>query len=881
MKVSTSFLFFFGAFVLEMSIVHANHGNFQNCSKSQHAGIGVVVEKSSRVGREQTIAMDMAIHDICRITKTACSCPILYVKDSQGNPARSVYEVMDLMDHKQVHAIIGTISPEEATLVAEFDKATKNIPIISLTPTATTSLPQSAALTSFVQMSHDITTHTECIAAIIGHFNWRKVTSIYEDHSTFSSSHSLLTHLSDALQLVGSTIECHFTFPPLHYLSNPSIFIEEKLKKLKMKGNKVFILLKSSLASCILLFEKANQLGMMEKGYVWIISDDISSLLDSVDQSVILSMQGVVGFKTNFEDTSESFRDFKLQFRSKFRTKYPNEEYSNPSIYAARTYDATWAVVRSIQASNGLSSSKDILESILQTEFSGVSGNISFKDGKLAQHPTFTIINVIGRSYREIDFWSPDFGFSRHKLGNGEGSLDLIYWPGGTQKIPTGQIWSGNEGKPLKIGVPAKGAFNQFVKVSYDPNKNKTSVTGFSIEVFEAAVKQLPYSLSYIYIPYNGSYDEMVAEVYNKTLDAAVGDTEIMADRYEYAEFSQPYIDSGLVRVVPIKSNSMKEGFIFLYAFTAKMWIILLAMTIGTVSIVWFNEHVHGNEDFEASSSLECISRMLWFAVAVLSLAHREVIKNNLSRLVLSTWFFVNVIVAASFTATLSSIMTVSTFQQPLDHLGNNDVVGCNGNSFIVRYLVNVLHYKPENIRNINSIEDYPEAFKKGEIAMAFFVSPHASVFLGKYCHDYEKIGPTYKLGGFGFVFQKGSPLVEDISEAVLKLTQNGEINTLNENMLRSSSNCSLLAQESNGPRGTLGPKPFTGLFMISGSISALVFFTTLGRLVADHQASIWSLTLSTVIIRRIGKWLMLLLIRIRVIQCDPNVEMTLNQETA
>lgn len=92
MKVSTSFLFFIGAFVLEMSIVHANHENFQNCWKSQHAGIGVMVEKSSRIGREQTIAMEMAIHDMCRITKSACSCPILHVKDSQGNPARSVYE---------------------------------------------------------------------------------------------------------------------------------------------------------------------------------------------------------------------------------------------------------------------------------------------------------------------------------------------------------------------------------------------------------------------------------------------------------------------------------------------------------------------------------------------------------------------------------------------------------------------------------------------------------------------------------------------------------------------------------------------------------------------------------------------------------------------
>lgn len=119
-----------------------------------------------------------------------------------------------------------------------------------------------------------------------------------------------------------------------------------------------------------------------------------------------------------------------------------------------------------------------------------------------------------------------------------------------------------------------------------------------------------------------------------QSLDAAVGDTEIIADRYEYAEFSQPYMDSGLIKVVPIKSDAMKEGFIFLYAFTTKMWIILLAMTIGTVSIVWFNEHVHGNEDFEASSSLECISRMLWFAVAVLSLAHSKT-----HRALLSSYF--------------------------------------------------------------------------------------------------------------------------------------------------------------------------------------------------------------------------------------------------
>lgn len=95
--------------------------------------------------------------------------------------------------------------------------------------------------------------------------------------------------------------------------------------------------------------------------------------------------------------------------------------------------------------------------------------------------------------------------------------------------------------------------------------------------------------------------------------------------------------------------------------------------------------------------------------------------------------------------------MTVSRFQQSLD-LQSNDIVGCDGNSFIVHYLVNVLNFRPENIMQINSSEDYHEAFKKRKIAAAFFVSPHANVFLAKYCHSYEKIGRTHKLGGFGFV---------------------------------------------------------------------------------------------------------------------------------
>lgn len=77
--------------------------------------------------------------------------------------------------------------------------------------------------------------------------------------------------------------------------------------------------------------------------------DEIAGVLDSIPSPVMLNMQGVIGFKNNYEDTSESFRDFRTKFRRMYRSKYPEEEeYSNPSFYALRAYDATWIVAKAL-----------------------------------------------------------------------------------------------------------------------------------------------------------------------------------------------------------------------------------------------------------------------------------------------------------------------------------------------------------------------------------------------------------------------------------------------------------------------------------------------------------------------------------------------------
>ncbi|KAK9270116.1 hypothetical protein L1049_025690 [Liquidambar formosana] len=469
---------------------------------------------------------------------------------------------------------------------------------------------------------------------------------------------------------------------------------------------------------------------MMEKGYVWIVSDEIASLLDSVEDSVISNMQGVIGFKTIFVDSSESFKQFKLKFRRKYGSEYPEEEEnSKPSVFALRAYDTTWAVGQATAKSLKNPTSKKLLEEFLSSDFEGLSGRISFKNGKLSNVAKIRIINVVGKMYNEIAYWSPEFGLSENnrlldsgateRSGNGNGSageLGPVYWPGGLQTVPPG--WTrGNEEKPLKIGVPARGAFNQFVRVSHDPEMNRTGVTGFSVDVFEAAVKRLPYYLPYVLVPFYGSYDDMVEQVYQKSLDAAVGDTEIISERYRYAEFSQPYVESGLVMVVPQKPEKYKTPWLALETFKKEMWLIMAAMHMFIGFVIWFIER-GDNPDFEGFGA------MLWFAVTLIFFIQREQVKTNLARFVLAPWLFVLLIVTTSFTATLTSMMTVSRLQPSVVDIEllkrTNAAVGCNGNSFIVSYLTNVLHFKPENIKKIDSISEYPDSFKRGNIKAGF-----------------------------------------------------------------------------------------------------------------------------------------------------------------
>lgn len=81
-----------------------------------------------------------------------------------------------------------------------------------------------------------------------------------------------------------------------------------------------------------------------------------------------------------------------------------------------------------------------------------------------------------------------------------------------------------------------------------------------------------------------------------------------------------------------------------------------------------------------------------------------------------------------------------------------NAFVGCGRGSFVKGYLETVLHFPTETIKNYSTPDGLADALRNQEIAATFLEVPFAKLFLAKFCKEFMISGPTYKVGGFGFV---------------------------------------------------------------------------------------------------------------------------------
>jgi ionotropic glutamate receptor len=445
---------------------------------------------------------------------------------------------LDLIKNVEVQAILGPTTSMQANFVIDLGEKAQ-VPIMSFSATS----PSLTSIKSayFFRATLNDSTQVNPISALVQAFGWREAVPIYIDNEY---GEGIIPYLTDALQAVDARVSYRSVISP----SATDEQIVEELYKLMGMQTRVFIVhMYRSLGTR--LFAKAKEIGMMSEGCVWIMTDGLTAdLFSSPNPSVTGTMQGVLGVKPYVPSTKE-IQDFRVRWKRKFQQDNPYIIDAELNIYGLRGYDAAMALALAVEkagttnfgfrkANVSSSSSTDLsslgvslngpslLQALSNTSFKGLTGDYHFVDGQL-QSPAFQIVNVNGNGGREIGFWTPKGLVKQLVPSNGTDStsvsgISTVIFPGDTTAVPKGWGISTKENK-LRIGVPVKSSFRQFVDVIKYPGSNTTKITGFCIDVFDTVVKTLPYDLPYEYVPFAkpdgepaGTYNDLVYQVYLK-----------------------------------------------------------------------------------------------------------------------------------------------------------------------------------------------------------------------------------------------------------------------------------------------------------------------------------------------------------------------------
>lgn len=198
---------------------------------------------------------------------------------------------------------------------------------------------------------------------------------------------------------------------------------------------------------------------------------------------------------------------------------------------------------------------------------------------------------------------------------------------------------------------------------------------------------------------------------------------------------------------------------------------------------------------------------------------------NPLGRMVLIIWLFVVLILTSSYTASLTSILTVQKLTSPIKGIESlitsTGPIGFQVGSFAENYLIMELGIDKSRLHPLGSPEAYASALMTGKVAAVVDEHPYVERFLSKCC-KFSIVGEGFTRGGWGFAFPRGSPLAVDMSTAILTLSETGKLQEIHDKWLRQKA-CTSQSPENVSDR--LQFESFLGLFLLSGIACFLALF--------------------------------------------------------
>nr|GMD38471.1 glutamate receptor 3.7-like isoform X1 [Ipomoea batatas] len=836
------------------------------CERPAVVNVGAVFTFNSVTGRAAKTAMEIAVSDVNGDPTILNGTKLNLIKvDANSSAFMGSIGAFQVID-KQAVAIIG---PESSAIVhmISFISTGLEVPLISFS--ASDPSLSASQFPFFVRMTQSDSVQMKALADVIRYYEWKEVIAIFVDDEYGRNG---ISYLSDELSKGMSKI--HFKFPLSVNFDLDEV--TRVLNRSKFLGPQVFVVHMYTDAK-LRFFEVAQKLDMMSSNYVWFVTHWLSSSLESSsspgNQSYLRVLEGVVGLRP-YIPMSVQKTAFVSRWKQMQQKNFVHSELTTQAMYA---YDTVWAVARAIdkvlQEGNNLTFSfnnnlhdmgrtntqidrfkvfeggENLLKFLTQINFPGLTGQVHFDALQNLIGSGFEVFNVVEGQIRTVGYWSEFSHLStspppqKPPINNQTAKSELdqklgnVRWPGGESTRPRGWLLANKE-KPYKIVVPRRTGFTEFVRVNAS-----NGIEGYCVDVFNEATSLLPYDIHFKFEPYgngvsNPTYDDLVKMVVDDKYDAAVGDITIVTNRTRIVDFTQPFVDSGLVIVAPI-DNSKSSTWVFLKPFTAEMWIVTGLSFLVIAVVIWILEH-RVNDDFRGPPKRQ-LRTMLLFSFSTLFKTNSENTISTLGRMVMLVWLFLLLVVTSSYTASLTSILTVQQLSSSITGMdsltASNSPIGYQVGSFVYAYMRDNFNIPPSRLVQLRSPEEYASALrlgpgKRGGVAAIVDELPYIELFLANRT-DFGIIGQPFAKKGWGFVFQKDSPIAVDLSTSILKLSESKKLYEIYKKWF-CRPDCPSERARTPEP-DELQLSSFWGLYLLCGAITVIALLIFLLKTVRQY----------------------------------------------